>query len=123
MKNPFAFVLVLLVAVFTLSVMSDAPHFAFDVDGDQFDGPLGWLFGLLFGGVGLLVGCVVLLLVGVLLTLVFTGVGVLLVVALLGVALVMLAALSPVLLPLLIPIAIIGWWMKRSRDRSLNPPL
>lgn len=125
MKNTVALVLVLLFALFTLHVMSDSANLVFNFDGDElgspFGGPFGWLCNVLFGGIGLLIGCVALLLAGVLLALVFAGVGVIVVVvALLIVALVLVAALAPVLLPLFIPIVIIAYLMKRSRKNTGN---
>lgn len=90
-----------------------------DFDGNDFDGPLGALIGLVFAGGGLIIAALVLVFVGALLALVFAGVGVLLALGL-GLAALMLAAVfSPLLLPILIPGAIIWFFMRRNeRNRA-----
>lgn len=89
---------------------------SFNIDGDQIDGPLGALLGVMFAGGGLLVGGGVMLFAGVLLAVLFAGVGIVLVAALAIVA----ALLSPLLLPLLIPLAIICWLAGRARKNRLK---
>jgi hypothetical protein len=86
-----------------------------DFDGDEIDGPLGALIGLVAGGAGLLVAGVALALVGVILAAVFAGLGILAVVGLAVGAVVLALVASPLLLPLAIPVAI--FWFIGSRNR------
>lgn len=88
-----------------------------DFVGDDFDGPLGALLGLVLAGGGLLIGGLVTLFVGIVLAVVFAGVGVVLVTALALVAVVIAAALTPVLLPVLLPLALI-WWLLSRRNKA-----
>ncbi|MEO7580949.1 MAG: hypothetical protein ABIT83_25370 [Massilia sp.] len=117
MKNPFAIILVLLLAIFAWHVMWSPADMSFSVNGEDLDNPLGAVFGVLFGGVGIVIAGIVLFGVGVLLTVVFAGVGVVVAGALALAAVVTLAALSPLLLPLLIPVAILALLLNRSRRR------
>lgn len=91
----------------------------FDFDDNDFDGPLGAVLGLLFAGGGLIIAALVMLFVGALLAVVFAGVGVLLALGLGLGALVLAAVFSPLLLPILIPGAIIWFFMRRNeRNRA-----
>ena len=60
------------------------------------------------------------LFVGAVLAVVFAGVGVLLALGLGLAALVLAAAISPLLLPILIPVAIIWFFMNRSRRNRIK---
>lgn len=91
---------------------------SFDIDGEDFDGPLGGLAAVLMAGGGILIGIVVAAFVAVILALVFAGVGVVVLVALVLAAVVTALAISPLLLPLLIPVAII--WFIAGRNRRRN---
>jgi hypothetical protein len=97
------------------------PHgMSIDIDGDTIDGPLGALLGMLFAGGGLIVGGLVMLLVGALLAVVFAGVGVLLALALGIGALALAAVISPLLLPILVPAAIVWFFVSRARRNRLK---
>ena len=85
-------------------------------DGDEIDGPLGAVLGMLIGGGGLLIGATVLCCVALFLGFVMAGVGLLLVLLLSVLALVAIAALTPMLLPLLIPLAIVWFVVTRIRN-------
>lgn len=91
-----------------------------DIDGDDIDGPLGAVLGLLFAGGGLIVAALVILMVGAVLAIVFAGVGVLLALGLGVAALVLAAVISPLLLPLLIPAAIVWFFVSRARRNRLK---
>jgi hypothetical protein len=92
---------------------------AFNVDGDEFDGPLGALLAMLFAGGGTLIAVLVMLVVGAVLAVVFAGVGIILIGGL-GIGAVVLAlAVSPLLLPLLLPLAVIWYLMSRSRKSRI----
>lgn len=96
--------------------MATADFMMVNFDGDEIDGPLGALLGLLFAGGGALIGFVVMLVVGVVLAVVFAGLGVILLGALCVAAIAVALAISPLLLPLLMPVAII--WYLASRKRK-----
>lgn len=95
---------------------ADAGTFHTNWNGDEIDGPLGAVFGMLIGGGGLLIAATVLCCVALLLGFVMAGVGLLLVLLLSVLALVLVAALTPVMLPLLIPLAIV--WFVATRIRN-----
>lgn len=89
-------------------------------DGDEIDGPLGWMLAMLFAGGGTVLGVFITLMVGLILALVFAGMGVILLGALAIGALVLALAVSPLLLPLAIPVALVWYFMSRSRKVSLE---
>ena len=89
-------------------------------DGDEIDGPLGWMLATLFAGGGTLLAAFITLMVGVLLAVVFAGVGVILLGSLAIGAVVVALAISPLLLPLVIPVALVWYFMSRSRKVNLE---
>jgi hypothetical protein len=115
MKKTATILLLLLAAVFVTSAFMYANGTVIDIDGDRIDGPLAALLGALFAGGGTLIGGFVMLVVGAVLAVVFAGVGVILLGALALAALAVAAAISPLLLPLLVPLAIIWFFVNRSR--------
>jgi hypothetical protein len=120
MKKIAPVVILLLCFLLIWNVFADPIHMDFDVDGDMVDGPIGALIGLLFAGGGLIIAALVVLLVGTVLAVVFAGVGLLLTLGLGIGALVLVAALSPLMLPILIPAAIIWFFMGRSRRNRIK---
>jgi hypothetical protein len=120
MKKIAPIVVLLLVAMLAWEVLAGSHDYYFGMDGDEFDGPLGAFFGLLLCSLGLVIGLIVSVFVAIVLAVVFAGVGVLVVAALVLAALVVAAAVSPLLLPLLIPIAIIWFFMSRSRRNRMK---
>lgn len=121
MKKYAPYVILFLVVALIWNVFSYSHGTVVHIDGEEFDGPLGALFGLLFAGGGVLIGALVMLVVGAVLTVVFAGVG-MIVFAALGVALfAVVAALSPLLLPLLVPVALVWFFVNRARrQRALR---
>lgn len=119
MKKLLAVTIIVLLCIAAFNTLDNSwgNDFYVNVDGDEFDGPLGWLLGVLFTGGGLLIGAVVLVCVAVLLGLLFAGLGMLLVFILAVVALAIAAALSPLLLPAAIVIGIVWFFNRRSRQR------
>lgn len=89
-------------------------------DGDEIDGPLGWMLATLFAGGGTLLAVFITLMVGVLLAVIFAGVGVMLLGSLAIGAVVVALAISPLLLPLVIPVALVWYFMSRSRKVNLE---
>lgn len=115
MKKIAPYILVFLATILLMNLFSTGHDMHFNIDGDEFDGPAGALFGVLFGGLGIVIGGIVMVVVGIVLAVVFAGLGVL---AIAGIAFALVCAVlavSPLLLPLLVPVAIIWFFMSRSR--------
>jgi len=119
MKRIAPVVILFLFAMIAWNMFSHSHGIDVDLDGDDFDGPVGAVIGVLFAGGGLLIGGLVALFVGAILAVVFAGVGVVLVAVMALVAVVVAAALTPLMLPVLIPLAII-WWLV-SRKQKAKP--
>jgi hypothetical protein len=115
MKKIAPFILLFLFAAILWNVFAGAHGMAVNIDGDEFDGPAGAVFAVLFAGGGALLAACIMMVVGVVLAAVFASVGIILVVALMLGALCVAAAVSPLLLPLLLPLALIWWLVSRSR--------
>ena len=119
MKKTALFVIAFLFALLLWNVFVSSGDMVFNVDGDEFDGPLGALLAMLFAGGGTLIAALVLVVVGVVLAVVFAGVGIILIGGL-GVGAVVLAlAISPLLLPLVLPLAVIWYLVSRSRKHRV----
>ena len=115
MKKLLTFALILMLACLFLDKIG-ATDMHMQLDGDEIDGPLEWLFGLVFAGGGLLIAAIALVCAAVFTGVVLAGVGVV-VLAVVALCVVLALALStPVLLPLLIPVAIV--WLIVSRNRK-----
>jgi uncharacterized membrane protein YdfJ with MMPL/SSD domain len=110
---PVAIIAALAIAAW-IAIDSNSLHV--NIDGDEIEGPLGALLGVLFGGAGLLIAGVAITCAAVFVGLLFAGLGVLMVVGLALLALVLVAAISPLLLPLLIPVGI--FWLFSARSRK-----
>lgn len=91
-------------------------------DGDEIDGPLGWMLATLFAGGGTLLAIFITMIVGVLLAVIFAGVGVMLLGSLGIGAIVLALAISPLLLPLAIPVLLVWYLVSRPRKVSLEKP-
>ncbi|MQA42647.1 hypothetical protein [Rugamonas aquatica] len=87
-----------------------------NIDGDEIDGPLGFLLGTVFAGGGLLIATVAITCAAVFVGVLFAGLGILMISGMVLLAVVVAAAVSPLLLPLLIPIGI--YWIFRNRSRK-----
>lgn len=117
MKRAAPYVILFLIAMvlwnsFTWSIGDGMNIF---YDGDEIDGPLGFLLATLFAGGGTLIAVLVTLVVGVVLAVVFAGVGVIVIGALCVAMLTVTLAVSPLLLPLALPLALIWYFMHRAR--------
>ena len=120
MKKIFPVLILFLLAMLIWNLFVGHNDMRFNFDGDEIDGPAGALAALLFAGGGILIAGVVMLFVGVVLAVVFAGVGIL-VVAALGLAAVVVAlAVSPLLLPVLLPLALIWFFVNRSRKNRVK---
>jgi hypothetical protein len=115
MKKYVPYTILLLVGLFFVATFMFPGYTTVDIDGDRIDGPLGALLGLVFAGGGTLIAAFVMLVVGAVLAVVFAGVGILVIGAIGIAALAVAAAVSPLLLPLLLPLAIIWFFVSRSR--------
>lgn len=86
-------------------------------NGEEVDGPLGWLLGLLFASGGVLFAVAALALAALLLGLLWAGIGALLLAGMALLGLLLAALLAPVMLPLLIPLLILLVIAARARDK------
>lgn len=93
----------------------DSNNLHINIDGDELDGPMGALLGVVFGGAGLLIAGVAITCAAVFIGLLFASLSVLLVVGLAVLAVVLVAAMAPLMLPLLIPVGI--FWLLTARGR------
>ena len=115
MKKIAPFILLFLFAAVLWNVFAETHGVAFNIDGDEVDGPFGVLLAVLFAGGGTLLAAVIMVIVGVVLAVVFAGVGIILLSALTLAAVCVALAISPLLLPLLLPLALIWYFASRSR--------
>ena len=115
MKKLLTFVLILMLACLFLDKIG-ATDMHMQFNGNDIDGPLEWLFGLVFAGGGVLIAALVLVCVAVVMGVVLAGVGMVLLAVLAFCVVLALALSTPVLLPLLIPVAIV--WLLVSRNRK-----
>ena len=121
MKKIAPYIILFILAMVVWEAMVIDTHDMHFVFGDEeLDGPLGALLGLALAGGGMLIGFVVLVLVGIVLTVVFASVGVLLMVGLAVGAVVLALAISPLLLPILIPLAIFWYFANRSKKNRMK---
>jgi hypothetical protein len=113
--------LILAAVIFLLAIAAWQSIFgdgmSVNIDGDEIDGPFGWMLALLFGGAGVLIGTVVVVCVAIFLCLLFAGLGILMVGGMALAAVIVVAAVSPLLLPLLIPIGIYWFFSARARKQ------
>lgn len=113
-KVVFAAVIFLLAIAAWQSVFGDG--MSVNIDGDEFDGPLGAVLGVMFGGMGMLIAGVVMVCVAIFLCVLFASLGILAVFGVALVAVVVTAAVSPLVLPLLIPVGL--YWLLFVRPRK-----
>lgn len=114
MKKLLAFAIILLLAIAAFDAI-DPSDMIVHIGDEEFDGPLGALLGLVFGGVGMLIAAVALTCAAVFVGFLFAGLGILMVVGLALLALVLAAVVAPFMLPLLIPAAIVWFFVARNR--------
>lgn len=117
MKKLLTFVLILMLACLFLDKIS-ATDMHMQFNGDDVDGPLEWLFGVVFAGGGLLIAALALVCAAVVTGVVLAGVGVVLLAVVACCVVLALAISTPVLLPLLLPIAIVWLLVSRSRKQA-----
>jgi hypothetical protein len=117
MKKSAAFLILFLFALLAWNVFAWTwgGDTTFNIDGDEVDGPLAALLGLVFAGGGTLLAAGIMLLVGGILAVVFAGVGIVIMGALALAAFAVALAVAPLLLPLLLPLAVIWYFASRSR--------
>ena len=120
MKKIAPIVILFLFCLLAWNVFVQPHGMTFDIDGEEISGPFGAVIGLLFAGGGIIIAALVVLFVGALLAVLFAGLGVLLALGLGLAALVLAAAISPLLLPILIPAAIIWFFMDRNRRNRMK---
>lgn len=120
MKKLLTIALIALLAIAAWNTI-DTSDMVVHVGDEEFDGPVGALLGLVFGGMGLVIAAVVMVCVAVFLGFLFAGLGILMLTGLVLLAIVLLAVMSPLMLPLLIPAGIIWFCVARKRQRQDLP--
>jgi hypothetical protein len=115
MKKILPYLVLFLCALLLWDLIVGFGDASFHIDGEEFDGPVGALAGILLAGGGTIIGLLVTLVVGVVLAVVFAGVGVVIIGALAVAAFMVAAALVPVLIPLLLPLALVWYLVSRAR--------
>ena len=117
MKKILPYLVLFLCALLLWDLLFSFGDASFHIDGEEFDGPIGALFGILLAGGGTLIGLLVTLVVGVgvVLAVVFAGVGVVIIGALAVAAFAVAAAIVPFLIPLLLPLALVWYLVSRAR--------
>ena len=118
MKKLLAIALIALLAIAVWNSI-DTSNMIVHVGDEEFNGPLGALLGLVFGGMGLVIAAVVMVCVAVFLGFLFAGLGILMLTGLALLAVVLLAVMSPLMLPLLIPAGIIWFFVARNRKHKV----
>jgi hypothetical protein len=119
MKKFAPYLVLFLCALLLWDMLFSFGDASFHIDGEEFDGPLGALFGLVLAGGGTLIGLLVTLAVGALLAVVFAGVGVVVIGALAFASLAVAAAVVPFLLPLLLPLLLVWYLVSRARRNRM----
>lgn len=114
MKKLFAITVIAILALCVWNA-ADPGHMVVNFDGDEVDGPLGALLALIFGGMGLVIAAIAITCAAVFVGFVFAGVGVLMMLGLALVGVILAACIAPFMLPLLIPAAIIWFFVARNR--------
>lgn len=115
MKKIVPYLILFLCALLLWDLLFSFGDASFHIDGEDFDGPVGAMFGILLAGGGTLIGLLVVLVVGVVLAVVFAGVGIVIVGALAIAGLAVAAAIVPFLIPLLLPLALVWYLVSRAR--------
>ena len=111
MKKYAPYVILFLFAAMLWNLFDWSGDMAINLDGEQIDGPLGFMLATLFTGGGMLLAIFISVITVAVLAVVFAGVGVILIGSL---------AMSPLLLPLLIVVAIVWYAMRRPRPVVLD---
>ncbi|MGJ9419016.1 hypothetical protein ACHAC9_14785 [Massilia sp. CMS3.1] len=115
MKKIAPYLVLFLCALLLWDLLFTVGDAGFHIDGEEFDGPLGAMFGVLLAGGGTLLGLLVTLVVGVVLAVVFAGVGVVIIGALAVAGVAVAVAIVPFLVPLLLPLALVWYLVSRAR--------
>jgi hypothetical protein len=119
MKKIAPYIILVLCALILWDLLFTFGDASFHIDGDEIDGPLGAMLGILLGGGGVLIGLLVTVVVGAVLAVVFAGVGVVIIGALAIAGVAVAAAIVPFLVPLLLPLAVIWYLVSRSRKNRV----
>lgn len=119
MKKYAPYVILFLFAAMLWNLFTWSGDMTVNLDGDQIDGPLGFLLATLFTGGGMLLAMFISVITAVL-AVVFAGVGVILIGSLAIGAVVLALAMSPLLLPLVLVVALVWYAMRRPRPVTLD---
>ena len=118
MKKTAAIIILFLFALLVWNVFTFGDSVV-RIGDEDFGGPLGAVLATVFAGGGMLLAGVIMLFVGAVLAVVFAGVGILCIGGLAIGACVLALMVSPLLLPLLVPLAIIWFFVSRSRKHRI----
>jgi hypothetical protein len=118
MKKYAPYVILFLFAAMLWNLFTWSGDMTVNLDGDQIDGPLGFLLATLFTGGGMLLAVFISVITVAVLAVVFAGVGVILIGSLAIGALVLALAMSPLLL--VIVVALVWYAMRRPRPVTLD---
>jgi hypothetical protein len=123
MKKTAAFIILFLFALLAWNVFTFGDSVV-TIGDEDIGGPLGAVLATVFAGGGMLLAGIIMLFVAAVLAVVFAGVGVLVIGALALGACVLALMISPLLLPLLVPVAIVWFFVSRSRKhRIMHQPV
>jgi hypothetical protein len=126
MKKLLAVTIVVLLCIAASNAWNVSFHPAWNhdwymtMDGDDIDGPLGFLMGTLMAGGGLLVAAMVLVCVAAFVGVLFAGLGIMALVGFAILAMLLVVAMGAALSPLLVPVALvvgICWFFNRRNQR------
>jgi len=120
MKKYAPYVILFLFAAMLWNLFTWSGDMTVNLDGEQVDGPLGFMLATLFTGGGMLLAIFISVITVAVLAVVFAGVGVILIGSLAIGALVLALAMSPLLLPLVLVVAIAWYAMRRPRPVVLD---
>jgi hypothetical protein len=123
MKKTAAIIILFLFALLVWNVFTFGDSVV-TIGDEDIGGPLGAVLATVFAGGGMLLAGIIMLFVAAVLAVVFAGVGVLVIGALALGACVLALMISPLLLPLLVPVAIVWFFVNRSRKhRIMHQPV
>jgi hypothetical protein len=118
MKKTAAIIILFLFALLVWNVFTFGDSVV-SIGDEDFGGPLGAVLATVFAGGGMVLAGVIMLFVGAVLAVVFASVGILCIGGLAVGACVLALMISPLLLPLLVPLAIIWFFVSRSRKHRI----
>jgi len=118
MKKLLAFTAIVILAMVAWVSIVGTPDTLVTIGDEDFDGPLGAFLGLLFAGGGMIIAGVAMTFAAVIVGAVFAGLGIMMVFGMALLAVILAAIIAPFTLPLLIPVGIVWWIVRRNNKRK-----